>query len=412
MKLKPYPKYQDSCIGWLGEMPEHWNLLPCRGFVLERRVKNEDGTNQNYLSLMANIGVIPYEDKGDVGNKKPEDLTKCKLVYKGDFVINSMNYGIGSYGLSSYDGVCSPVYIVLTPKNEIVKTGFATRVFENKAFQGHAQSFGNGILEHRAAINWDILKGISVGIPPIEEQSIILNFLDRETAKLDTLISKQEKLIELLQEKRQAIISHAVTKGLDPNVKMKDSGVEWLGMVPEDWKILQFRHMVSIQNGSDYKDIESEDGPYPVIGSGGQFKKATNYIYDGASVLLGRKGTIDKPLYVEGKFWVVDTMFYTIIKEIVLPKYVFNCAKIIPFDLLSTSTALPSMTQNDLKTLCFAMPKTVSEQKSIIDFIENQTAKIDLLIEKAKQSIDLAKEHRTALISAAVTGKIDVREYA
>ncbi|MFY8043776.1 MAG: hypothetical protein ACOVOD_12715, partial [Rhodoferax sp.] len=110
--------------------------------------------------MMANVGIIPYEEKGDVGNKKPEDLGKCKLVEKGDLVINSMNYGIGSYGLSSLAGVCSPVYIVLRPRLDRIRDRFAFRVFENRAFQTHAQSFGNGILEHRAAINWDILKGI------------------------------------------------------------------------------------------------------------------------------------------------------------------------------------------------------------------------------------------------------------
>jgi type I restriction enzyme S subunit len=178
--------------------------------------------NEDYLSLMANVGVIPYADKGDVGNKKPEDLTKCKLVFAGDLVINSMNYGIGSYGLSALTGVCSSVYIVLKPKLDRIEERYAFRILENKAFQGFAQSHGNGILEHRAAINWDILKGIGVPLPPVGEQQAILGFLDHETAKIDALVAEQERLIELLKEKRQAVISHAVTNGLDPLVKMND----------------------------------------------------------------------------------------------------------------------------------------------------------------------------------------------
>ena len=118
--------------------------------VHERRTKNEGAACTDYLSLMANVGVIPYEEKGDIGNRKPEDVSKCKMVVRGDFVINSMNFGIGSYGASAFDGVCSPVYIVLEPQDDIVEPRFAFRIFESRAFQTYAQSFGNGILEHRS----------------------------------------------------------------------------------------------------------------------------------------------------------------------------------------------------------------------------------------------------------------------
>ena len=120
MSLPRYPKYKDSGVEWLGQVPEHWEMRPCRAIVQERTAKNEGAACQDYLSLMANVGIIPYAEKGDIGNKKPEDLSKCKLVTRGDFVINSMNYGIGSYGLSEYDGVCSPVYIVLKLQHELV----------------------------------------------------------------------------------------------------------------------------------------------------------------------------------------------------------------------------------------------------------------------------------------------------
>ena len=165
MTLPRYLEYTNSNEGWFDLVPEHWKIQPCRAVFTERNERNEPLVNEDYLSLMANIGVIPYEDKGDVGNKKPEDLGKCKQVHKGDLVINSMNYGIGSYGLSSYRGVCSPVYIVLTPRKDMIEERFAFRILETKQFQKYAQSFGNGILEHRAAINWDILKNIGVPIP-------------------------------------------------------------------------------------------------------------------------------------------------------------------------------------------------------------------------------------------------------
>ncbi len=209
MSFPSYQKYKSSGVERLGEVPEHWEMLPCRAIVHERTAKNDGAKCQDYLSLMANVGIIPYAEKGDVGNKKPEDLTKCKIVTRGDFVINSMNYGIGSYGLSDYDGVCSPVYIVLKPQNDVVESRFAFRIFENRAFQTYAQSFGNGILEHRCSINWDILKSIYVGVPPKGEQQAILEFLDRETAKIDELIAEQERLIVLLTEKVKSLVLSA-----------------------------------------------------------------------------------------------------------------------------------------------------------------------------------------------------------
>lgn len=412
MKLKPYPAYKNSGVDWLGNLPKEWKVNPLK----------------HHFKIVG--GSTPKSDQeeywdGDITWVTPSDLSKLS-----SFSINNSQRKITSAGLSSCGSTLVPAgSIVLSTRAPIGSIAFAdeelctnqgckslvpdtetnsmfyTYLLSVNSVELNARGKGTTFLE----LSGDELNAFKVGFPSLKEQSSIVSFLDRETLKLDTLIAKQQHLIELLQEKRQAIISHAVTKGLNPDAKMKDSGVEWLGMVPESWTVLQFRHMVSIQNGSDYKHIESDDGPYPVIGSGGEFRRATDYIYDGISVLLGRKGTIDKPLYIEGKFWVVDTMFYTIIKDIVLPKYVFNCAKIIPFDLLSTSTALPSMTQNDLKTLYFAMPNSLSEQESIISYIDVQTTKIDTLIDKAKRSIELAKEHRTALISAAVTGKIDVR---
>jgi type I restriction enzyme S subunit len=249
MSFPRYPKYKPSGVEWLGDVPEHWSVLPCRAIVQERTAKNDDARCQDYLSLMANVGVIPYAEKGDIGNKKPEDLSKCKIVTRGDFVINSMNYGIGSYGLSDYDGVCSSVYIVLKPKNDVVESRFAFRIFECRSFQKFAQSFGNGILEHRSAINWGILKSIGAGIPPLEEQQSILEFLDRETLKIDGLVAEQRRLMELLKEKRQAVISHAVTKGLNPDAPMKPSGIEWLGDVPVHWAVVPVAYRYDVQLG-------------------------------------------------------------------------------------------------------------------------------------------------------------------
>ena len=251
IKYQQYTEYKNSGVEWLEEVPQHWALVPCRAVVDHIVEKNSNNALDNYLSLMANIGVIRYEDKGDIGNKKPDDLSKCKIVRRGQLVINSMNYAIGSYGMSPYDGICSPVYIVLQTKKDIFLERFALRIFENTPFQKYLATFGNGILEHRAAINWEDIKNKYVPLPTLDEQKNILDFLDHETSKIDSLIEKQQQLIELLKEKRQAVISHAVTKGLNPNVPMKGSGVEWSGQVPEHWKIVNIQRVLnSIEQGS------------------------------------------------------------------------------------------------------------------------------------------------------------------
>jgi len=181
----------------------------------------------------------------------------------------------------------------------------------------------------------------------------------------------------------------------------KDSGVEWLGEVPAHWSIASFKRLVEFQNGADHKTVEVGDG-YPVYGSGGVFAQASDYLYDGESVLLGRKGTIDKPLHVNGKFWTVDTMYWTRIKEGASGRFCYYAATSFPFAYYSTNTALPSMTQSALGAHLVAYPAK-EEQTAIAAFLDRETAKIDALVAEQETLIALLKEKRQAVISHAVT---------
>lgn len=434
MSFPRYPKYKDSGVEWLGEVPEHWQVLPCRGIVHERTAKNEDSHCTDYLSLMANVGVIPYAEKGDVGNKKPEDLSKCKFVTKGDFVINSMNYGIGSYGLSQYDGVCSPVYIVLKPQNDVVEPRFAFRIFENRAFQTYAQSFGNGILEHRCAINWDILKPIGVPVPPKHEQKIILELLDRETAKIDALVAEQQRLIQLLKEKRQAIISHAVTKGLNPHAPMKPSGIEWLGDVPAHWKVRRVKSVSGfITSGPrGWSERVSEDG-HLFIQSGDlnesqQVEFATakrvsveedaetirTRLNDGDVVvcITGAKtgnvavcDSVPEPAYVNQHICLIRP------RDQILPAFLGAFLKSRggqTYFEVSQYGLKQGLSLEDVKEAPVLLPSLV-EQAKIVSLLKSESARFNSLIVEAIGAIDLLQERRIALISAVVTGQIDVR---
>ena len=191
-----------------------------------------------------------------------------------------------------------------------------------------------------------------------------------------------------------------------PYPAYRDSGVKWIGQVPEHWKKMPFKRVASICNGHDYKEVENADGAYPVIGSGGEFARASDFMFDGKSVLLGRKGTIDKPLYINGPFWAVDTMFYTKIADNAFPKFVYYNALTIPFGLYSTNTALPSMAGEDLSSHLIVAPD-FEEQKAIATCVDRETTRIDALITKKTRFIELLKEKRQALITHAVTKGLD-----
>lgn len=185
----------------------------------------------------------------------------------------------------------------------------------------------------------------------------------------------------------------------------QDSGVAWLGPVPSHWEVAPLKRLLNIQNGADHKHVQQAGG-YPVIGSGGQFTFASDYLFDGESVLLGRKGTIDKPLYVTGRFWTVDTMYWSKIRSGTNGRFAYYTATTIPFGFYSTSTALPSITQTALNGHLVARPP-FTEQVAIAAFLDRETAKIDALIEEQRRLIALLKEKRQAVISHAVTKGLD-----
>ncbi|MDM1696837.1 restriction endonuclease subunit S [Thiopseudomonas alkaliphila] len=435
-RYKAYPAYKDSGVEWLGEIPEGWQLLPCRSIVNNIVEKNDNAKDQNYLSLMANIGVIRYEDKGDVGNKKPDDLSKCKIVRKGNLVINSMNYAIGSYGMSEYDGVCSPVYIVLEPILSLVERRFVLRVFENKPFQKYLSIFGNGILEHRSAIGWDNIKGAYIPLPSKEAQQTIAQFLDYETAKINALIAKQEQLIELLKEKRQAVISHAVTKGLNPDAPMKDSGVEWLGQVPEHWKVVRLKHLLRepLLYGAN-ESAESQNLEHPRfiritdIDSNGLLRDETfrsldpeiakGYMLSDGDVLLARSGaTVGKSFIYRGIWGDCCFAGYLIRAsfdhKIIEPEFFYLITQSKFYHEWINSSLIQATIQNvsaeKYNNLHIALPSS-KEINKILLFLKIKDKQFIELVNKATMAVNLLQERKTALISAAVTGKIDVRDW-
>ncbi len=393
-KYKPYPSYKDSWLEWLGDVPEHWDTSRLK-FLCDITTGGKDTENK------VDDGQYPF-------------YVRSQTVER----INSYSYN-GEAILTAGDGVgVGKVFHYTTGKFDFHQRVYMFYHFKRVAgrflFEYIKNNFYKVALAGVAKSTVDslrlpLIQNFMITVPPLQEQQAIVNYLDSATAKIDILIEKQTKLIALLKEKRQAVISTAVTRGLDNTVAMKDSGVEWLGEIPEHWEVKKLKNSARIQGGKDQKAVLDDNGKYPVYGSGGIFGYANKYLHNGESVLLGRKGTVDKPLYVHDKFWTVDTMYYTVIEKTTVAKWLYYSATTINFDYYQYGSAVPSMTQEDLHNIHFATPDK-NEQQVIVDYLDTKTTQIDSLVSKATKAIELLKEKRTALISSAVTGKIDVRE--
>ena len=237
MSFPKYGAYKESGVEWLGDVPAHWERARVGRYFEERREKVSD---KDYAPLsVTKAGIVPQLDTA----AKTDDKDNRKLVLSGDFVINSRSDRKGSAGIADRDGSVSLINTVLRPMPNLVGP-FVHYLLRSVAFQEEFYRWGKGIVADLWSTNYSEMKNIILPVPLAPEQLAIAAFLDRETAKIDALIGEQERLIELLKEKRQAVISHAVTKGLDPHASMKDSGVEWLGEVPAHWQVLPLKaHM-------------------------------------------------------------------------------------------------------------------------------------------------------------------------
>ena len=331
-----------------------------------------------------------------------------KLCWPNDLVINSLWAWMTGLGFSKYHGIISTAYSVFRIWNQgKFDSDYGNYLLRSKTYNWEFRVRSKGIWRSRYQLADDSFLSMPLLIPPLNEQQQISRYLDWQTSKINKFIRNKRRLIELLKEQKQNVINQAVTRGLDPKVKFKPSGVEWIGDIPEHWEVRRLKFLARIRNGQDYKEVEAESG-YPVMGSGGQFAYSSAFMYEGESVLFGRKGTIDKPLYINGRFWTVDTMFYTEVSKLVSAKFLYFSALSFPFDYYSTKTALPSMTQQDLGNHPVALPPR-DEQELIIQYIEEESQLIDQTISRAQREIELMREYRTRLISDVVTGQVDVR---
>jgi type I restriction enzyme S subunit len=412
--VQRYDAYKDSGVEWLGQIPEHWNLqklksfltvhgrIGFRGYTLNDLVNKGEGAVTISPSNMGESEMV-WKKVSYLSWKKYYESPEI-IVNEGDLlIVKTASIGKIAYVRELKDKATINPQILILKNIKINKDYFYYQLLSNVIqHQLQTDKIGSTIY----TISENKILNFTATVPPLTEQTKIAQFLDDKTTKIEDAITIKEQQINLLKERKQILIHKAVTQGLNPNVKLKDSGVDWIGEIPEHWEVKRLKHCLNINNGSDYKHIQTDEG-YPVIGSGGQFAYASEYMYDGEVVFLGRKGTIDKPLYFKGKFWAVDTMFYANTKNGNIVKFLYYLATTLPFSYYSTATALPSMTQSDLNNHPISRPP-IDEQKKIVEYIENATNKIDTAIILKQQEIEKLKEYKSSLINSVVTGKVMV----
>lgn len=439
--LPPYPRTKESGVPWLGEIPAHWEL-PRLGSVLhERGETNDKGDVDQVLSVLRDIGVIRYEDKGNIGNKKSEDTRRYKVVHINDIVVNSMNVIIGSVGLSRYKGCLSPVYYVLTPRSKDTDPNYLNCVFKMKPFQQSLVRLGNGILAHRMRIPMEKLKAEPIPLPPPDEQIAIARYLDYVDLRVRRYIKAKRRLIEVLTEQKQAIIHQAVTRGLDPDVPMKESGVAWLGEVPAHWEVVRLKNVAEVQTGltlgKNYQNVATAFYPYLRVANVQHGRldlsvvkdiavppsEAARTLLKSGDVLMTEGGDIDK--LGRGCVWRGE------IENCLHQNHVFavrcNTDRLSPdflvglmvsghgrgyFQLTAKQTTnLASTNSTTLRAFPVLLPPRI-EQQAILSHVDDHTARLEEAINRTLREIDLIREYRTRLIADVVTGKVDVRGMA
>jgi len=439
MKYQAYPEYKDSCEEWLGCVPSHWDVIQIKHLsTIKRGASPRPIDDAKYFDddgeyAWTRIADVTASDVYLI--KAPQRLSKLGSSLSVKLEPESLFLSIaGTVGKPCITGMKACIHdgFVYFPELKIPNK------FLFYVFAGEQAYKGLGKFGTQLNLNTDTVGGIKIGCTVNSELEKIVNFLDHETSKIDTLIEKQQQLIKLLKEKRQAVISHAVTKGLNPNAPMRDSGVEWLGEVPEHWSVCKFKFLVKESTAGPYgssltkamytssgvrvygqQQVIPNDfsiGDYYI--SEEKFEGMKRYEVFPGDLLVSVMGTIGRvavvPHGIERGIINPRLVKYKIREDIVLPKFVQSSilSEVSQMQLLlaAQGSTMDGLNMQILGELPIAYP-SIDEQIEILCEIDRSVKKVDYLLEIAMQAVSLLQERRTALISAAVTGKIDVRNW-
>ena len=423
---------KDSGISWLGEYPSDWELKKIKYCLQERVEKNNPVRTTEILSLTAKQGVIPYDQKEGGGNKPKEDVSAYRLAYPGDIVMNSMNILSGSVGLSQYFGCVSPVYYMLRPWKAIEDVRYYNYIFQTTMFQRSLFGLGNGILIKesgngklntiRMRIPMDKFGGLFIPVAPIDEQKRIADFLDAKCAEIDALTADIQTQIDTLEQYKRSVITETVTKGLNPNAEMKDSGVQWIGNMPAHWDVIRGKYILRYMQ----KPVREDDGVITCFRDG-EVTLRSNRREDGFTMSdkeIGYQGIDVGDLVVHGmdgfagsigisdsrgKASPVLNVLETDQNKRYIMYYLRSMAYSDVFLALATGIRVRScdLRWNKLAELSYPVPP-LNEQNAIVKHIDSMISKADAVIADKKAQLATLDEYKKSLIFEYVTGKKEV----
>ena len=434
--MQRYEKYKDSGVDWIGEIPEGWEIRRIKTLFKEINERSFEGL-EDLLSVSQYTGVTKKSDRVEEGDllTNASTLEGYKIVRKNDLVSNIMLAWNGSLGFSPFDGITSPAYSVYRLK-DIGEKQFFHYLFRTEKYKAEFKRQSSGVIESRLRLYSDDFFGIFSILPPTNEQQTIATFLDNKTAKIDQTIAIKQKEIELLKERRQILIQKAVTKGLDDTVKLKDSGVDWIGKIPEHWKVRKLKYCLNskLKYGANESGVEYDlDLPryiritdFGFDGKLSEDKKLSltwlqgkDYLLKDGDILFARSGaTVGKSYQFKTSMSFEKHYSFAgyLIKaeaneEIILSDYLYLYTNSNLFDnwksAIFNKATIENIGADKYATLSVVVPPVI-EQKEILLEYNTKNEKIAKAISIKEQEIEKLKEYKTVLIDQVVTGKVKI----
>ena len=411
IKLQKYPAYKDSGVEWLGEIPEHWKVLPGLRFIYENKDRNKGMIRNTVLSL--SYGKIRVKGENELTGLVPESFETYQFVNKGDLIFRPTDLQNDTVSLrssiSEYEGIITNAYLNLrfTSKANSKFYHYFFRAIDNNKI---IYRLGSGL---RQNISYLDFRRFQFPFPPLVEQTAIANFLDIKTAQIENATVIKQKQIELLKERRQILIHRAVTRGLIPDIKLKDSGVEWIGEIPEHWEVKRLKFLCHITTGTKNTENKVENGMYPFFVRSQTPERINSYTFDGEAILTAGDGAgVGKVFhYINGKFDFHQRVYkFSKFKEI-QGKLLFHYIESEFFNVALLGTAkstIDSLRLPLIQDFWVCYPTGKEEQANIIEHIEVNLEKISIAISLKEKEIEKLKEYKSVLINEAVSGKIKV----
>ena len=410
MPTTRYPNYKDSGIDLIGEVPTHWSLKRADGVLAYQ--KETVTTDELAGREVLHYSIPSIQEFGEAQIEDGDSIASNKLrVTGGEILVSKLNPRKGTVMIVEGDHpfmVCSSEFIPLVPTG--CNRRFAYYLYTSEPTRLRLSSLVESATKSHQRANPAAIYKMWNAFPPLEEQRQLAAYLDRKTGEIDALIQKKQALIALLREQRAALIHRAVTKGLDPDVPMKDSGVEWLGEVRAHWTVAQLRYVAGLGSGNGITSEEIEpEGDYPVYGGNGIRGFTTEYTHEGHYALIGRQGALCGNInFAEGKFWASEHAVVVTPYSSNRTVWLGNLLRTMNLGQYSVAAAQPGISVESIKALRVPVPP-LEEQAQIEAYIMEKTAQIEAVLQKEAVLMNRLRELRASLISEVVTGKIDVR---